>query len=427
MNVIKDIKNYNLPRKAINCWLSFVFLLGFVITIYFFTHWVFLALAILMSFFVGLLFTKKTIECFRLKTEFSFISHELETVLNSLNDGIIIYNPDFKIIKINSSAEKILNITKKEAVGQYISPALIKNHKLKKLAQVIFPTIAPKINQVSEGGEWPQIIEMSLDSPRLELSSTLHRLENKQENYTIFLKIIRDLTREKETIKSKKEVVTIVAHQLRTPLTAIKWELENLKQSQQNRETRNAIEKLLTMANRAINLTNGFLDIARIEEGRFDFNFQNMNLISILQEITESVVSIAKKHFVSIYFKPDFKEIIIKGDANRLNAAFLNLIDNAVRYNLKNGKVIITARKNESKKMAIIEIKDTGIGIPKEGRARVFEKLQREENATQFDPNGSGLGLFITKNIIEEHGGKISLESELNRGTTLQVTLPIIN
>lgn len=106
-------------------------------------------------------------------------------------------------------------------------------------------------------------------------------------------------------------------------------------------------------------------------------------------------------------------------------AALSNLIDNAIRYNVENGKVKVSI--DQEKDSVIVIVEDTGIGITKEELPKVFDKMQRGKHAAQIDPNGSGLGLFIVKTIVESHGGKIEAESEIKRGSTFKITLPIQN
>ena len=170
---------------------------------------------------------------------------------------------------------------------------------------------------------------------------------------------------------------------------------------------------------------NDLLDISKIEEGKFGYKFENINIIEFIEDLLSQVNDFIKISNVKIYFdKPAEQSIIISIDRNKLSMAFFNLIDNAARYNVKNGEIRIGIEKMKDESYILIKIKDTGVGIPKEEMPKLCGKCFRPENASKFFPEGTGLGLYIVKNIIKGHGGKIWAESELNRGSTFYFTLP---
>ena len=132
----------------------------------------------------------------------------------------------------------------------------------------------------------------------------------------------------------------------------------------------------------------------------------------------------AKAYNVSVFFEKPDQPIIVTFDEQKLGIAISNLIDNALKYNVPKGSVTVNLRLVLNQPYAEVSIKDTGVGIPPEDIKKLFTKFFRAENVMQFETEGSGLGLFVVKNIIERHGGKIWVESELNRGTTFHFTLP---
>ena len=146
-----------------------------------------------------------------------------------------------------------------------------------------------------------------------------------------------------------------------------------------------------------------------------------------LEKMLRDAVTFALKYGISIYFDPpkESEKLKLKIDSNKLNMAFNNIIDNAIKYNTEHGNVIVKVFKASDPRYIAITIEDTGMGIPNEAKANVFKKFFRAENAVKAEANGSGLGLYIAKNIIEHHGGNIWLESAIHHGTTFHVTLPI--
>ncbi len=175
---------------------------------------------------------------------------------------------------------------------------------------------------------------------------------------------------------------------------------------------------------RLLKVVNDLLDIAKIEEGKFGYQFQEVDIGEFLGEQLAEADPIAKQYQVKLYFEKPAEELKITADPAKLGVAISNLLDNAIKYNIPNGEVTIQVKKIPDKPYLQITIKDTGIGIPSEAIDKVFKKFFRGENATKIAVEGSGLGLYIAKNIIKRHGGDIKTESTLNRGTTFYISLP---
>ena len=134
---------------------------------------------------------------------------------------------------------------------------------------------------------------------------------------------------------------------------------------------------------------------------------------------------LAQKHNIKLYFnKPKESIPLITVDQEKIGLALQNLITNAIKYNVQNGEVVVGIAKIPDKPFVLISVKDTGIGIPPEDLHRLFNKFFRAGNVLKFEPEGLGLGLYIAKNVVQRHGGKIWAESELNRGSTFYFTLP---
>ena len=179
---------------------------------------VFLALIILIVF-IGLRLAKLNME---VKTE----RNQLKSIIVNFNDGVIVYDPNFKILIFNKAAERIFNLESNEIIGQIISPDKIKEQKFNFLAQVIFPSLAPLVVKRSDSGVYPQITDISLESPKAELRVITDRIIDSNGQLLGFVKLIHNRTREIELMKSKNEFISVAAHQLRTPLSGINWFFE---------------------------------------------------------------------------------------------------------------------------------------------------------------------------------------------------------
>ena len=173
-----------------------------------------------------------------------------------------------------------------------------------------------------------------------------------------------------------------------------------------------------------IGLINDLLNVARIEEGRYLYNVTLGSIENIVRSSVDLYQREAKKKKISLVFKkPKTKIPKITVDVEKIHLAAQNLIDNAVRYTFPGGKVTVSLKSD--KKEIEFQVQDSGVGIPEDQKERVFSKFFRAANVMRMETDGSGLGLFIAKNIIEAHGGKIWFESKENKGATFYFTLPL--
>lgn len=252
-------------------------------------------------------------------------------------------------------------------------------------------------------------------------NKTVERIENTES------KLADELKRAKEIDRLKSEFISTAAHQLRTPLSAVKWTLKMLVDGDFG--TLNSEQKTFLMQGyqsneRMIDLVNDLLDVARIEEGRFGFNFSFIQLEDLIDNIVQDFTHrIEEKKIKFKFIKPDEKLPKVRVDPSRIRLVIQNLIDNAIKYTPEVGEVTVLIKY--SKLNIEFSVKDSGIGIPANQINRLFTKFFRSDNALKMQTEGSGLGLFIVKNIVEKHGGKIWVESKENKGSTFAFSLPV--
>ncbi len=239
--------------------------------------------------------------------------------------------------------------------------------------------------------------------------------------------VLHDITREKIVEKLKTEFVSISAHQLRTPLSAIKWTLRMLLDGDMGKiseDQREFLDRTYHSNERMIDLVNSLLNITRIEEGRFLSKLTLVNVGEIVKALIESYRAEIEKKKIKFKFKKPAKFLPqIWGDAEKIQLAFENLIDNAIRYTLPGGKVEISL--GQTKGMIEFKVADDGLGVPENQQERLFTKFFRGSNVMRLDTEGTGLGLFIIKNVVEAHGGKIEFKSKENKGSIFWILLPI--
>ncbi len=337
------------------------------------------------------------------------------SIINNFVDGLVVLDKKNKIDFLNPAAEKIFNIKAREVQEKKID-SLKENPAFKKI-----------INLIIENGIVKSVdrVEVSLEKDfTIEVTSIY--LKEKEEIIGHLL-IFHDISREKMVERLKTEFVSIAAHQLRTPLAAIRWSLSLLQEQNLTEEDRkDLLEKSSQSNDRMINLVNDLLNVSRMEEGRYIYEFELKDILKITEQSISAAKDEAVKKGVDFqYIIPKEKIPQVNVDEEKISLAIQNLAENAVHYTQKGGKVVFQIEYNKEKNELLFSVKDTGVGIPKEQKERIFTKFFRAENVMRVETEGSGLGLFITKNIVESHGGKIWFDSEENKGTNFYFTLPI--
>ena len=338
--------------------------------------------------------------------------NKTQAIITSLTDGLLLFDKEKTLKMVNPQAEKFLEVKSEEIVGKKILE-LTEFENLKGLVELL----GQKMKKIFRK-EWEVKKNFVLEV------STIPLMRKKEKRGTLV--VLHDVSREKIVERLKTEFVSIAAHQLRTPLSAIKWSLRIILDGdlgEITKEQREYLEKTYRANERMIALINSLLDVTRIEEGRFLYRPVMARIDEIVESVIEMVKEQAKRKKIKLSFEKEkgLPKTLI--DSAKMKLAVQNLIDNAIKYTLPGGRVMVSLRQVKDK--IEFKVKDTGVGIPKEQKERVFSKFFRGANVIKLETEGSGLGLFITKNIIEAHGGKIWFESTEGKGTTFYFTLPI--
>jgi signal transduction histidine kinase len=227
---------------------------------------------------------------------------------------------------------------------------------------------------------------------------------------------------ENTTLFQQSDIVAEMVHELRTPLTALTAVANLLQRPDLPKEQRlNLAQTLHTEVNRLNGMTTDFLELSRLETGRTRFYREPVHLGGLIEECLQVVKAQAAEEGITLDVNIDRSIVPVQGDRNRLKQVLLNLMTNAIKYNRPGGKVIL--RLKQKKESLLLSIEDTGRGIPEESLPHVFDRFYRVPYQERDAP-GTGLGLAIAKRIVESHGGTISVESQLERGSTFFLRLP---
>ncbi len=342
---------------------------------------------------------------------------KIQLIIKNFADGILVFDEEDKLTLINPQAEEFLRVQGEEAVGKTFP-------ELKDLANLRSVTGLfdyKKVwgvfkKEVFEEGETNLIFEVSF-IPLFESEKKLGTLV-----------ILHDVTREKRIERMKTDFISLAAHQLRTPLSAIKWALETVLEGdvgQLNEEQKELLQRTHQSNERMIRLIKDLLDVAKIEEGKYIFSYSLESLETMAQEAIDSFQEVIKNKNLKFDFKKPFDGKLprVKVDREKIKLAIENLIENALKYTPPGGEVTVSLKCDKLE--VELKVQDSGIGISKNQQERVFSKFFRTSQATQMETDGSGLGLYLTKNIIEAHGGKIGFVSEEGKGSSFWFTLPL--
>lgn len=238
------------------------------------------------------------------------------------------------------------------------------------------------------------------------------------------LVLLRDISERIKLEQMKTEFVHRAAHELRTPLTTAILMSDLIKEGGTKEEIDGFMEILHGELSRQKALVEELLVMGRIESDNLNIQLTPVDIQDVLREVIRTVKPLAEKKqiILSVTYKEEI--YLINGDKQGLNQVFTNLLDNAIKYTKENGKIVLDVQSEDN--YLSVTIRDNGIGIPSQDIPNIFTRFYRASNAEEIEAPGSGVGLFITKSIIDKHDGRIEARSELNKGSTFTVFLPSI-
>ena len=339
---------------------------------------------------------------------------KVSAILNSMVEGVMALDHQGRILVTNLSACRILELEEGEAGGQSLLE-VVRNRELADLVEW-----CRTLNNTERCRR-----EVELHSPNYRILEVNAMPLPLSDNLQGIVLVLHDITELRRLERVRAEFVANVSHELRTPLTAIKGYLETLLDESPVEPVthRRFLEVAHTHADRLGRLVNDLMNLSDIETGKVTLHLSPVSLSDVVNEVSGIFEKEAiKKSITLLNHVPP--ELQAQADRDRLSQILVNLVDNAVKYTSANGQIHFTVLSGGEAGLVTLRIQDTGQGIPSTDLPRITERFYRVDKARSREEGGTGLGLAIVKHLIQLHAGTLVIDSEVGKGTTIDITLP---
>lgn len=353
--------------------------------------------------------------------------NKLSVITESITDLIVAVDFNQNIVMANSAFRRFITNSETKLIGNKLSSFVkiyadnkdLSTESLLQKGEVLNDTILAQYRNVA----------LTIEGKTIMANITSSAIKEGSKVNVAAIIVIQDLTEEQELEKMKLDFVSMAAHELRTPLTAIRGYAEALRQEIANVLSEEQITYLNRIDSATLQLTGlmeNLLSASRIEKGTYNLNLSTTDWVALVNGAIKNHTLQAKEANVNIHFNiPSTAIPSVKVDSLRITEVINNLVSNAIKYS-PGGSVFVSIHYDDKGKQVVTDIKDTGQGIPKEALHHMFEKFFRVWGTLEMGSKGTGLGLYLSRAIIELHGGKIWVESDgPNKGSTFSFSLPI--
>lgn len=341
----------------------------------------------------------------------------LRTVINCMLDGVLVMNWERKLVLHNPAALRLLSLGGKNLIGRPIEECLDN----KELVELIKSSVEPG------EGEYSMLSrELTIDPNETVLMVNVAAVRDDTFKTLGSVAVLRDITQFKELDKMKSQFISMVAHELKAPLAAIKGYLDVMAGGMAgdlNEQQLHMVQRSSERAEALLGLIKDLLEVSRLEMRTVTRHVEPLQIGAIIAETVELLQGPATGKNITVRQETPASLPTINGDKLELSRVFTNLLSNAIKYNRQNGSVSIRAAVQES--WLRVDVEDNGLGIPKDALPKLFREFYRVKTAETREITGTGLGLSIVKRIIEAHSGRVEVHSEESAGSTFSVYLPL--
>ncbi len=347
--------------------------------------------------------------------------NQLEALIDASDAAIMLVGPDRKIAYANAEMARLVAIPQEAVVGASVESM----HRFLAGSFLDPADLAPQENALLADAPLRDEVELSFPRP-----AVFHRVVApvRESGGALLGHIVlyRDVTREVEADRMKSEFVSTVSHELRTPMTSVKTSLSLLLAGAAgplDASAQELLEIAVRNADRMIRLVNDLLDLSRLEAGRMEFPLEPVPLADSVAAGLETVAAFAHEQGVTIATESPAEPQVVLGVRDRVVQVIVNLVSNAIKFSPRGGRVVV--RWWAENGLAVTEVADQGLGIPAEKLKTIFEPFRQLDSSTTRVHGGAGLGLTITRRIVEALGGQVWVESEVGKGSRFFIRLPL--
>ncbi len=346
----------------------------------------------------------------------------LSVTFSSMTDGIIVVNGRKLIVLLNNVAEALIGVKLDDVKGRKVVDVFQLVHERTR------EPVENPIDMVLTSGNAQTTIEPSIlvleNGHEHHVSAAAAPIRKPQGDISGVVMLLHDLSQEKEIDRMKRDFVSSVSHELRTPLTSIKAYTETILRdtNMSDRKKRDFLVAIDEESNRLADLVNGLLEISQLESGKIEVLKQYIDIKDVVEQAASSLMRSAKDKNIRISIDACDNIPHVWGNEGKIKSMVSNLINNAIKFTPGGGEVRVTVQHQYDELM--ISVSDSGIGIPKEEIPKIFDRFYRVHQSGKQIP-GTGLGLAIVNEVAVLHGGKVDVESEVGRGTTFRICLPL--
>ncbi|MEI6044390.1 MAG: ATP-binding protein [Chloroflexota bacterium] len=352
----------------------------------------------------------------RLMDEIANERNRFNAVLNGVSDGVVLVNEHSRLLFANPAALRNMGLPEKAVLSDYdpdlfLPVSIAQSQQL--VAQLAQGEVVEPVQVERNGRTW---------------GVSINPIYDKTNQFIGVAQVQRDITEAARVDRMKTEFISLVSHELRTPLTSIKGYVELVLDGDTgpiNELQHRFLETARNSSDRLVSLINDLLDVSRIESGKIQLEQGLLYLKRSIHSVIEALHLTAEQrdlHF-HLTFPPELPPAW--ADRDRVTQILTNLISNAVKYSRQGGEIGVTARQSADQQFLEIEVQDNGIGMTEEEQKQLFSQFFRSSNPAVRSISGTGLGLTITKSLVEMHGGQIWVESKLGVGSTFGFSLPV--
>ncbi|MFA5975231.1 MAG: ATP-binding protein [Elusimicrobiota bacterium] len=337
---------------------------------------------------------------------------QLTAILSALIEGVIALDHQGRVLFLNPAGEALFGVQNASIRGGSFWEVL----RHSPLNQLFDKTLR---------GQKPLTEEVVLFTPAERILSVHVLPVNYGDGQTGALAALHDITELRKLESIRQEFVANASHELKTPLTSIKGYVETLLEGalEDPKHNREFLKTIQLQTDHLMRLIEDLLDLSAIEARRIRYHFEPVSLKEVVEQIAQNVAPLAKAKPVTLDLRCSEDLPRVRADREKLGQIFMNLLDNAIKFNKPGGRVTVTASPGQG--FVTVAVQDTGVGILPQDLPRVFERFFRTEKSHSHDIPGTGLGLAIVKHLVEAHQGSVTAESVPGQGSVFHFTIPL--